>query len=375
MNNIGSPDWGINIGQVLIKNRHKKGITQDELAEYIGVSKAAVSKWETSSTYPDITLLPYLAAFFDISIDELMGYEPQMNREDIRRLYRQLSDDFARKPFDEVMEYCRDITKKYFSCAPLLFQLGALLVNHCMLAKTPEKTAAVLEEAAGLFSRAREISDDMELSAQAVCMKALCMLQLGKTDEVFNLLEPLQTVQMNPEPLLASAFQITGKPKEGKKVLQAGIYNSLLALLNLLSSYMANCTDEPSVLIETGRRLMLIAETFNLKTLHPGMFLSLELSAAQGFCALNDKEQALNLLENYTELVLSDIYPLRLHGDSYFTLLDEWLDEYLALGSALPRDELIIRKSMADAVTANPAFESLKEEPRFQKLLHRLNVT
>lgn len=36
----------INLGRVLIENRHKRGITQEELAEYIGVSKAAVSKWE-----------------------------------------------------------------------------------------------------------------------------------------------------------------------------------------------------------------------------------------------------------------------------------------------------------------------------------------
>jgi len=40
----------INIGRVLIKNRHKRGITQDELATHLGVSKGAVSKWETEST-------------------------------------------------------------------------------------------------------------------------------------------------------------------------------------------------------------------------------------------------------------------------------------------------------------------------------------
>lgn len=122
----------IRIGHILTKQRHKRGITQEELAACMGVSKASVSKWETSSTYPDITMLPQLAAFFDISIDELMGYEPQMTRENIRRLYRQLSQDFANKPFDEVMTNCRAIVKKYFSCAPLLFQIGSLYVNHCM---------------------------------------------------------------------------------------------------------------------------------------------------------------------------------------------------------------------------------------------------
>ena len=41
----------INLGRILIENRHKRGITQEELAEYIGVSKAAVSKWEIGVSY------------------------------------------------------------------------------------------------------------------------------------------------------------------------------------------------------------------------------------------------------------------------------------------------------------------------------------
>ena len=52
----------IHLGRILSENRRRKGITQDELAEFMGVSKAAVSKWETESTYPDILLLPRLAA-------------------------------------------------------------------------------------------------------------------------------------------------------------------------------------------------------------------------------------------------------------------------------------------------------------------------
>ena len=85
----------INLGRILVENRHKRGITQDELAAYMGVSKAAVSKWETGMTYPDITLLPQLATYFNISIDELIGYEPQMTKEQIRVLCRKLATDFS----------------------------------------------------------------------------------------------------------------------------------------------------------------------------------------------------------------------------------------------------------------------------------------
>lgn len=89
----------IRLGSVLIKNRHKREITQDELAAYLGVSKAAVSKWETAMTYPDITLLPRLAAYFNISIDELMGYEPQMDKMEIRKCYLQFAEEFSMLSF------------------------------------------------------------------------------------------------------------------------------------------------------------------------------------------------------------------------------------------------------------------------------------
>ena len=52
----------INIAKVLTDKRKEKGITQEQLAEYIGVTKASVSKWETAQSYPDVTLLPPLAA-------------------------------------------------------------------------------------------------------------------------------------------------------------------------------------------------------------------------------------------------------------------------------------------------------------------------
>ncbi|MHC1772911.1 MAG: helix-turn-helix domain-containing protein [Flexilinea sp.] len=70
----------INIANVLVNKRKEKGITQDELANYIGVSKASVSKWETGQSYPDVTFLPQLAAYFNISIDDLMDYKPQMTK-------------------------------------------------------------------------------------------------------------------------------------------------------------------------------------------------------------------------------------------------------------------------------------------------------
>ena len=53
--------------------RKKKGVTQETLAEFIGVTKASVSKWETGQSMPDVLILPKLASFFDVSVDELLA--------------------------------------------------------------------------------------------------------------------------------------------------------------------------------------------------------------------------------------------------------------------------------------------------------------
>ena len=53
--------------------RVKKGVTQEQLATHLTVSSQAVSKWERGEGYPDITLLPRIALYFGVSIDDLFG--------------------------------------------------------------------------------------------------------------------------------------------------------------------------------------------------------------------------------------------------------------------------------------------------------------
>lgn len=63
--------------------RKQKGMTQEELANALGVSNQAVSKWEAAQCCPDIALLADIAKLFDVSIDELMGYKREDTLNDI----------------------------------------------------------------------------------------------------------------------------------------------------------------------------------------------------------------------------------------------------------------------------------------------------
>lgn len=67
----------LKVGNKIKVKRTERDLTQEKLANMLGVTKAAVSKWETGEGYPDITMLPRIAGLFHITIDELLGYNPK----------------------------------------------------------------------------------------------------------------------------------------------------------------------------------------------------------------------------------------------------------------------------------------------------------
>ena len=71
----------LNLGSKIKELRQKKSITQETLASALGVTSQAVSRWESFGSYPDMELIPSIANYFQITIDELFGY--QNNRDQI----------------------------------------------------------------------------------------------------------------------------------------------------------------------------------------------------------------------------------------------------------------------------------------------------
>ena len=67
----------MNFAEIIVNRRKSLGLTQEGLAQKLGVTNQAVSKWESGQSCPDLALLPRIADLFGITIDELFGREPK----------------------------------------------------------------------------------------------------------------------------------------------------------------------------------------------------------------------------------------------------------------------------------------------------------
>ena len=92
----------LTIGEKIALLRKEKNITQTELAEYLFLAPQTVSRWEVGNGAPEITLLPKIATFFGVSVDELFGLTSLKRTEDLVSKYSVLRDD---RSFQEAMEY------------------------------------------------------------------------------------------------------------------------------------------------------------------------------------------------------------------------------------------------------------------------------
>lgn len=362
---------GIHIGKIIMRKRDEKGITQNTLATFIGVSKASVSKWETGKSYPDITLLPKLAAYFNVTVDELIGYSPQLSKEEIKQLYHRLASDFGVLDFDEVMAKCRALIQKYYACPPFLLQMGVLIVNHYMLRNTKAGQEELIREAIQLFTRVKCESDDVWLNTQANSIEAACHLILNEPQETLTLLEHAMQPSIGDEIVLSSAYQMIGEIEESKRTLQVNMYQNLLKVIGSAPSYLLLNVDDPEKFDEILNRVELICSTFDIVNLHPNVIGQFYYGAAQGYAMQGDVEKALHWLEQFTFVCTAKIFPFTLHGDDFFDLIDPWL-ENLDLGINAVRDEVTIKDGMIKSITEQPAFEILHNHKLYKVMLQNL---
>ena len=108
-------------------NRKRMAITQEQLAEAMGVSVATVSKWENGSVSPDIAMVAELADFFQISVDVLLGYKwEKRGMGQCAEYIRKLREE---RNYEEGVKEAKKVLQKYPNSFQVVYECGKLLFH------------------------------------------------------------------------------------------------------------------------------------------------------------------------------------------------------------------------------------------------------
>lgn len=118
-------------GENLKKLRKSKDLTQEALADFLGMSFQAISKWERSETYPDITMLPIIASFFGVTVDSLLGTDMIEKEKQINKY----CDKYSQLLSEGKVEEAKDMLKTAISEFPGNYDLLAKYLNALIHSK------------------------------------------------------------------------------------------------------------------------------------------------------------------------------------------------------------------------------------------------
>lgn len=377
----------IGIANTITKRRHEMGLTQDELATRLGVTKASVSKWETGLSYPDILMLPKLASFFNVSIDELLNYTPQLSHQEISNLYKRLADAFAEKPFQEVYDECESLIKKYYSCFPFLLQMCVLYINHYPIAGSGESSLKLIQETCNICNRIKTECDDATLISETISIEAFAHLILSQiyagtnTDLmkqelgiIFDLLGKDIKPPLGNSEVLINAYQLQGNNEKSKQLCQVHMYNNLMSLLTSFPQYMCLYEDQPERLDEIINRCMKLLNVFQIESLSPNAAACCYYQSASAYMKLQNKEATLQMLNKYTKACILLFENMTLHGDSFFDQLDSWFENY-NLGIQPPRSRQLVYDSIISSLGPESIFAPLENEKEMKEMITQLRRT
>ncbi|MBC8587790.1 helix-turn-helix domain-containing protein [Paratissierella segnis] len=122
------------IGEVIREYRKKKNITQEEMANRLGVTAPAVNKWENGNSQPDIMLLAPIARLLNITLDTLLSFEEELTAEEINNIIYEMDTKLKNENYEEVFKWAKGKIEQYPNCEQLIWQVS-LVLDAWLLAK------------------------------------------------------------------------------------------------------------------------------------------------------------------------------------------------------------------------------------------------
>ncbi len=235
----------MNIGNKIRELRKQRGLTQEQLAENVGVSFQAVSKWENNIALPDITLAPVLASYFGVSMDELFDFSLKEIECEIKKIVDE-AYIFRESDPAESKRILNEGLKKYPENDILLNNL-LYVMNYT---ENPDETIA-------LATKLIEKTTQNDVKYDALRFLAYAYKAKGDIKSAKAAIEQIPEIYFTK--LTEMAFLLSGKEKFDAAEKQKWIsFENLLQMMWKIAEYYEEAGETEKAIDETEKALQLI---------------------------------------------------------------------------------------------------------------------
>lgn len=216
--------------------RREKKLTQEQLAEVLGVTVGTVSKWESAASTPDVGLIMEMADFFGTSVDLLLGYRQQSaSLADTLAHLRALRHD---RRYAEGRREAEKAVRRFPNSFDVVYQSAMLW----QMAGLEEQDKAASRRAEALYGRALELFDqntDPTISRVSLnnCL-ANALLELDETERGIELLKQNNVEGVNNARIGQVLAQLEGRGDEALDYFEEALLDSIAQLIEICVGYL-----------------------------------------------------------------------------------------------------------------------------------------
>lgn len=205
------------IGDKLKKLRKSRDLTQEEVAAHLGISSQSISKWERCDGYPDITMLPTLANYFNISVDDLIGMDEISSAKKLDEINQTWQENRQKGRHRDNVALMRAALKTYPNNSLLLIQLSSSLER---LDGTESEKREYLRESIMIQEQILRYCDDSEVRGAALFNISDAYYRYGNYDKALEYANKLPNLYKTRETALV---RILKDDTEKNKIARSAI--------------------------------------------------------------------------------------------------------------------------------------------------------
>lgn len=224
----------------IIKTRRKElGLTQEQIANYLGVTTPAVNKWENGITYPDIALLAPIARLLKTDVNTLLCFHEELTEQEINQFCMEVMNVIQKEGFGKGFELAQTKIDQYPNSTKLIHDIALLLDGAMiMVGHNIEDKDQYMDSILRLYERLTQ-SSDTEIRDSAVFMLASKYMNKKEYENAQELIDRLPKFSALDKRLLqANLYDVKGEYDDAKDIHERILINQVTQIWNHILSLM-----------------------------------------------------------------------------------------------------------------------------------------